>query len=164
MEWTFIRPGMLASNALRWWAAQIRSGDVVQWPYLSVPTAPIDDRDIAAVAVRVLCDEGHAGREYVVTGPQAVKHFEQVSTIGDVIGRSLRIEEISPEEARTELLAVIPAPFIVDMLLSAWGAAAGHPAYVTSRVEEITGEPARTFRRWAEDHASEFRARASAVK
>jgi uncharacterized protein YbjT (DUF2867 family) len=156
-QWTFLRPGMLASNALFWWARQIRAGDVVRWPYLAAPTAPIDERDIAAVAVRALCEEGHAGAEYVLTGPQSLSQFEQISTIGDVIGRSLRIEEMSPEEARDEWLTSVPA-FVVKMLLDAWAAAIGQPAFVTSTVAEITGAPARMFRGWATDHAAEFRA------
>ena len=65
LQWTFLRPGMFAANALSWWAPQIRAGDVVRWPYLAAPTAPIDERDIAAVAVRALCEDGHAGAEYV---------------------------------------------------------------------------------------------------
>src|SRR5579859_1140370 len=121
-QWTFLRPGMLASNALFWWARQIRAGDIVRWPYLAAPTAPIDERDIAAVAVRALCEDGHAGAEYVLTGPQSLTQLEQISTIGDVIGRSLRIEEISPDKARRDLLALMPA-FVVNMLLDAWAAA-----------------------------------------
>jgi len=78
-----------------------------------------------------------------------------VATIGRVIGRSLRVEEISPEEARRELLAVIPGPG-VNMLLDAWGAAAGQPAFVTSTVEEVTGKRARSFRDWAKDNAAVF--------
>ena len=124
---------MFAANALGWWAPQIRAGDVVRWPYLAAPTAPIDERDIAAVAVRALCEDGHAGAEYVLTGPQSLSQFEQVSTIGDAIGRSLRIEEISPDEARRELLTLMPA-FVVNMLLDAWAAAIGQPALVTSTV------------------------------
>lgn len=154
-QWTFLRPGMFAANALSWWAPQIRSGDVVRWPHLAAPTAPIDERDIAAVAVRTLCDDGHARAEYVLTGPQSLSQFEQVSTIGRAIGRSLRIEEISPDEARRELLTVIPLPG-VNMLLQAWAAAIGQAAHVTSTVAEITGAPAKTFLAWATDHAAEF--------
>ena len=157
-QWTFLRPGMFAANARTWWAPQIRAGgDVVRWPYVAAPTAPIHERDIAAVAVRALCEDGHAGAEYVLTGPQSLSQFEQLSTIGDVIGRSLRLEEISPEDARHELLPLIPE-FVVNMLLGAWAAAIGHPALVTSTVAEVTGAPARTFRDWAIDHAAEFRA------
>ena len=57
LQWTFLRPGMFAANALSWWAPQIRVGDVVRWPHLAAPTAPIDERDIAAVAVRALCED-----------------------------------------------------------------------------------------------------------
>ena len=151
LEWTFLRPGMFAGNARHWWGPQIRAGDVVRWPYLSAPTAPIDERDIAAIAVRALREDGSAGAEYVLTGPQSLTQLEQLSIIGRVIGRSLQVEEISPEEARQELH--IPA-----MLLDAWGAAVGQPAFVTSTVADITGRPARTFLDWATDHVAEFRA------
>jgi hypothetical protein len=42
------------------------------------------------------------------------------------------------------------------MLLAAWRATLGHPAFVTSAVEEILGSQPRTFYRWAADHASAF--------
>jgi uncharacterized protein YbjT (DUF2867 family) len=157
LQWTFVRPGMFAANALRWWAPQIRVGDVVLWPYLAAPTAPIDERDIAAVAVRALCEDGHHRAEYVLTGPQSISPFDQVSTIARVLGRSLRIEELSPDAARRELLTIGPLA-AVNMLLAAWAAAVGQPAHVTSTVAEITGAPAHTFLDWATDNAAEFRA------
>jgi uncharacterized protein YbjT (DUF2867 family) len=155
LPWTFLRPGMFAANALSWWAPQTRAGDVVRWPHLAAPTAPIDERDIAAVAVRALCKDGHAGAEYVLTGPQSLSQFEQVSTIASVIGRSLRIEDISPDEARRVLLRIGPLP-AVNMLLQAWAAAIGQPAHVTSTVAQITGSPPKTFLEWATDNAAEF--------
>ena len=155
-HWTFVRPGMFAANALSWWAPQIRASDVVRWPYLAAPTAPIDERDIAAVALRALCEDGHAGAEYVLTGPQSLSQLQQISKIGSVIGRSLRIEEMTPDEARRELLRIGPLP-AVNMLLSAWAAAVGQPAHVTSTVAEITGRPARTLVEWTTQNAAEFR-------
>ena len=157
LEWTFLRPGMLASNALGWWAPQIRTGDVVRWPYLAAPTAPIDERDVASVAVRALLGHGHAGAEYVLTGTQSLTQFEQVSTIGRAIGRALNIQEMSPDEARREWAPAWPAP-VVEMLLTSWAAAIGQPAYVTDTVAEVTGAPARTYFDWACDHAEAFRA------
>lgn len=156
LQWTFLRPGMFAANALSWWAPQIRAGsDVIRWPYAEVPTAPIHERDIAAVAVRALCEDGRAGAEYVLTGPQSLSQSEQISIIGDVIGRPLRMEEMSSDEARSELLSIMPLP-VINMLLNAWSAAAGQPAWVTSTFQEITGMPARTFRNWAANHAAKF--------
>jgi uncharacterized protein YbjT (DUF2867 family) len=157
VQWTFLRPGAFALNCRNWWAPQIRNGDVVRWFHAAAATAPIDERDIAAVAVRALCDEGHSGMEYVLTGPESLTQREQVGIIGDAIGRPLRFDELSPESARRELLAMTP-PAIADMLLSAYGAAVDRPAFVTSTVADVSGAPARSFHDWAVEHATAFMA------
>jgi uncharacterized protein YbjT (DUF2867 family) len=157
IEWTFLRAGMFAGNARHFWGPQIRAGGVVRWPYLETPTAPTDERDLAAVAVRTLSEDGHGGAEYVVTGPQSLTQAEQVQTIGRSIGRWLRLEEMSPDEARSELLPVFGSPTVVNMLLNAWAAASRQPAFVTSTFADLTGAAPRTFLQWATDHAAEFR-------
>jgi uncharacterized protein YbjT (DUF2867 family) len=154
---TIIRPGMFASNVRFWWADMIRRGEVL-WPYGAAETAPIDERDIAAVVARALCDDRQAGGDYVITGPESLTQAEQVRIIGDAIGRRIGFQELSPEEFRRETAGSWPRP-VVDMLLAAWGATMGRAAFVTSTVADITGSPARTFRQWAVDHADMFRAR-----
>ena len=54
LEWTFLRAGMFAGNARHFWGPQIRAGNLVRWQYRNVPTAPTDERDLAAVAVLAL--------------------------------------------------------------------------------------------------------------
>jgi uncharacterized protein YbjT (DUF2867 family) len=152
---TIIRPGMFASNARLWWAAVIRDGGVVRWPYGAAETAPIDERDIAAVAARALSEDGHAGGDYVLTGPESLSQAEQVSIIGGAIGRRIHFEEVSPEEFRRETAGRWPGP-VVDMLLAAWGATIGRPAFMTSTVADVVGSPPRTFRQWVADHADAF--------
>ncbi len=154
LDSTIIRPGMFASNALHWWAASIRQG-VVRWPYGAAETAPIDERDIAAVAARALYEDGHAGGDYVLTGPESLSQARQVGIIGEAIGRRIQFEELSPDDFRRETAGIWPRP-AVEMLLAAWGATIGRPAFVTSIVSDITGTPARTFHQWAVDHAAAF--------
>ena len=155
LHWTILRPGAFALNGRNWWAPQIRNGDVVRWFHANAATAPIHERDIAAVAARTLCDEGHAGRDYVLTGPESLTQREQVQIIGDAIGRPLRFEELPPESARQALLTVMP-PSVADMLLSAYAAAVDRPAFMTSTVADLLGAPARSFGQWAAEHAAEF--------
>jgi len=150
---TILRPGMFASNTVMWWSSQIRAGGVVRWPHGAAETAPVDERDIAAVAARALVSDVHAGGDYVLTGPESLSQARQVSEIGHAIGRPIRFEEVTPDEFRREIM---PHP-AANMLLDAWAATLGHAAYVTSTVAEITGSPARTFRQWAADHADAFR-------
>jgi uncharacterized protein YbjT (DUF2867 family) len=152
---TFIRPGMFAANVVPWWAPQIRSGDVVRWPYAAAATAPIDGRDIARVVARALDEDGFASGDYVLTGPESLTHADEVRIIGEALGRSVGFEEQSPEEFRKLTSGTWP-PLVVDMLLDAWHAAVGLPAYVTTSVRELTGTPARTFRQWVDDHLDAF--------
>ncbi|MDT7570862.1 MAG: hypothetical protein QOE05_1036 [Actinomycetota bacterium] len=151
---TVIRPGMFASNTIHWWSDAIRNDMPVRWPYADAETAPIDERDLAAVVARALLDDAHAGGDYVLTGPESLSQAEQAHRIGAAIGRAVRFEELSPEEFRAAGAAW--PPVVLDMLLAAWDATMGQPAYVTSTVGDILGRPARTFAQWADDNAAAF--------
>ena len=153
--WTMLRPGPFALNCRNWWAPQIRNGDVVRWFHGGAQTAAVHERDIAAVAVRALCEKRHDGRSYVLTGPHSLTQREQLAIIGGAIGRSLTFDEVSPDTARREVIATWPAS-VADMLLNAYTAAVDRPALVTTVIEEVTGTPARTFQEWATDHAVDF--------
>ncbi|MGW5231274.1 NAD(P)H-binding protein [Streptomyces nodosus] len=155
LESTIVRPGMFASNASVWWAPAIRAGDVVRWPYGAAETAPVHDRDIAAVAARTLYQDGHTGRDYVLTGPESLSQAAQVDIIGNVLGRPIRFKELSPDEFRSETEGKAPRA-AVDMLLTAWGATMGRPAFITSAVSDILGVPPRSFPQWVADHAGAF--------
>ncbi len=153
-EWTFLRAGGFAANTLAW-ADQIKTGDVVRAPYGKAARSLIHEADIAAVAVRALTENGHAGRKYVLTGPEAITQEEQVRIIGETIGRPLRWEEQPLEEARKEVAAFMGEAG-AEQALAYWATLVDHPEPVTMTVEKVTGRPARTFREWARDHAADF--------
>jgi uncharacterized protein YbjT (DUF2867 family) len=156
LEWTFLRPGAFAANALTWWAPQLRAGDTVRWPYGAAAWAPIHERDIAAVAARALTEDGHGGKKYFLTGGELLTQVEQLKTIGEAIGRTPRYEELTPDAARQQMRAFLP-PFVIDRLLDLWAGMVEKPAPPTRTVEEVTGAPPATFRQWALDHARNFR-------
>jgi uncharacterized protein YbjT (DUF2867 family) len=155
-EFTFLRPTGFAKNTLTW-APQIRAGDVVRWPYGAAARSLIDERDIAAVALRALTEPGHAGRTYVLSGPETLTQVEQMNAIGEAIGRPLRWEEISREEARPGLVAAFGEEAFADSALDAWARFVTAPERTTQTVQEITGSPAHSLRDWAAHHADGFR-------
>jgi uncharacterized protein YbjT (DUF2867 family) len=161
LEWAFLRPGAFAANALTWWAPQLRAGDLVRWPYGAAAWAPIHERDIAAVALRALTEEGHAGKKYSLTGGELLTQVEQLQIIGEAIGRTLRYEELTPNDARQQMSAFVP-PFVVDRLLDLWAGMVQNPALPKGTVEEVTGTPPATFKQWALDHAPDFRSESEA--
>jgi uncharacterized protein YbjT (DUF2867 family) len=150
-EWTFLRPTGFAANTLMW-ADQIRESGTVRWPYGQAARSLIHERDIAEVGVRALTEDGHAGARYVLTGPEAITQVEQVRAIGEALGRDLRWEELSREDAETELAGQVP-----DTALDTWASFVDDPEVVTSTVEEVTGKAARPYAEWARDHADDFR-------
>jgi uncharacterized protein YbjT (DUF2867 family) len=155
LAWTFLRPTGFATNTLMW-APQVRTG-VVRWPYGAAARSLIHERDIAAVAARVLAGDGHGGARHVLSGPEVLTQVEQVAAIGEALGRPLRYEELSPEESRRQLLgAGWPAPF-VEAALASWAAMVAQPEPVTTTVADVTGRPALSFREWAAEHAPDFR-------
>ncbi len=156
VPWTFLRPTGFASNTLMW-ADQIRSGDLVRWPFGAAARALIDERDIAAVAVRVLTEDGHAGSRYVLSGPAVLTQVEQLASIGQALGRDLTWEELPKAEAQHALAAAWGDPGFAASALDTWERFVTHPETVTSTVRDVTGTPARSFADWAAANAGAFR-------
>ena len=152
---TFLRCGGFAANTLAW-APMIRAESVVRAPYADAATAPIAERDIAAAAVRVLLDDGHAGASYVLTGRQSLTQAGHAQAIGAAIGRLVRFEELSAEAFRQATAGYLPAAAADDMLryLAAYS---GRTAQMSPDLEVITRRPATTFSDWAVEHAASFR-------
>ncbi|WKG09794.1 NAD(P)H-binding protein [Nocardia sp. PE-7] len=154
LEWTFLRPGGFATNTLEW-APQIRAGNVVRGAYGSASVALVHEADIAAVAVRALTTDGHAGVKYVLTGPAPLSRIDQVEAIGAALGRALVWEEIGPEAAVAQM-SWLP-PDIARVVLSGLAGYVDTPGTATTSVREVTGSSARGYRRWAADHVADFR-------
>ncbi|MEU9891244.1 NAD(P)H-binding protein [Sphaerisporangium sp. NPDC051011] len=155
-EWTFLRPSGFATNTLQW-AGQIRETGTVRWAYGQARRSLIHERDIAAVGVRAMLEDGHAGAKHVLTGPRSLTQVEQVAAIGEAIGRPVHWEEVPPASLREPMLAAGLPPEMVDAIIAGQAALVTSPEPVTTTVEDVTGAPATTFHQWARDHAHDFR-------
>ncbi|MCO6004977.1 NAD(P)H-binding protein [Actinoallomurus purpureus] len=156
LEWTFLRPGAFASNTLSW-AGSIRSQGVARAAYGAARFSLIHERDIAEVAARALLDDDLVGAKPALTGPESLTQVDQARVIGEAIGRPVRFEEITPEEARTGMIGSYIPPAIADTLLRMFAQLTERPAEISPDFTRITGRPARTFAEWAADHAADFR-------
>lgn len=158
LEWTFVRGGMYATNALQW-AEGIKAAGVVRGPYPEAVAAPVHEDDLAAVAARALLDGSGdlVGKAPYVTGPRAVTLAGQVAAIGQATGREIRFETVSPEAAAEELASAGVPKEAARQLIDYFGASVGTDPLITDEVQRITGRPARTFEEWARDHADDFR-------
>ncbi|MET7289737.1 NAD(P)H-binding protein [Streptomyces sp. NPDC005573] len=156
MDWTFLRPGTFAANTRTWWAGSIRDHDTVRLPYPLAQSAPVHEKDLAALAVTALTEPGHAHQAYTVHGAESLTLRRQVEHIGEAVGRRIRVEHVSEEQARAEIAATMH-PVVADAIVSQWAAADGVAAATSAITEKITGTPAHTYAQWAADHTDDFR-------
>lgn len=122
---------------------------VVRGPAGTGRVAAVARADVAAVAAAVLRDPGeHAGATYDLNGPEALTMAEVAARAGRVLGRDLRFEDETVEEAYASRRAGWPDA--EDWQLDAWvstytAIADGSCDLVTDHVERITGRPPRTL-------------------
>lgn len=158
MSWTHVRPGMFMANTLGW-AGSIRADGVVREPYPDAAAAPVHEADVAAVAVAALLDpDRHAGAKLPLSGPEALSQLDRVRILAEVLGREVRLEEQTRDQARTALLA---NPWLneqlADSLLTMQAGSVGvRDGLVLPTVEDVLGRPALTFATWVGDHREAF--------
>jgi len=156
LRWTILRCADFASNALAW-APQIRASGIVRGVYGDAATSTIHERDVAAVSALALMDAAHAGRTYVLTGPQSLTQRDKVLLIGEAIGRDVPWVEVAPEQLRQAMLAQGLPEDVPDRVIGYWSDRVLQPGPSSPTVEQVLGRPALTFAEWAVEHGAAFR-------
>jgi len=156
LEWTMLRPGQFMSNNLQW-ASSIKGQGAVYFPGGAGKVAPIDPRDIAAVAVVALTQPGHAGKAYQLTGPELLTVDQQVQILARLLGKPLQYVDVPPAVADDQMRKAGMPPMLVDALSQLTVILReGRGAYRTDTVQQLTGRPAYTFEEWCRDHIGAF--------
>lgn len=155
LEWTVLRPGGFASNALLW-AESVRTRRMIAAPFADVGLPVIDPADIAAVAAAILREPGHHERAYELTGPAVITPRQQAHAIADALAEPVEFVEQTRAEARTELSRHWPEP-IVDGTLDTLGEPNPAELRISPDVERILGRAPGGFADWARRHVTAFK-------
>ena len=156
VEWTVLVPVEFMSGALDW-ASSIRDEGVVRAGFVERRSAMVHDADIGAVGAAVLAAGGHGGQELPITGPEVLTPPDMVRIVGEAIGREVRLIPLTEEQARDQWRAEGFPDEVIDFFVWAHGNTPPIGYTVAPTVEKVTGRPARTFARWAREHADQFR-------
>jgi uncharacterized protein YbjT (DUF2867 family) len=152
----FVRPGAFMSNALNW-APSIASAGMVAVPFADLPVAAVDPADIAAVACQMLACPEPSGTAHRVTGPEAITPRQQVEVLSDLLGRPVRVADLTAGQARDQFTSYGMSPELADAVVATMaGPLEGRGSSPAPDVEQVTGLPARTFRQWAAAHLADF--------
>jgi uncharacterized protein YbjT (DUF2867 family) len=155
LSWTFLQPNTFMTNTLQW-LPQLRQGDVIRAPFPDVHVATVDPDDIGAVAAVALTSATSEAQAYRLSGPESLSPADRVAVLAEVLGRDLRFEGQTNEEARAEMSAAMPSEY-VDAFFRFFVNGELDESQVLPTVAEVTGRPPRTFEAWARAHADHFR-------
>ena len=158
LAYTILRPTGFMQNFVNYDSAPIAAEAVLRSPRREARVSWIDVRDIAAVAAAVLTEEGHDGRVYDLTGPEALSDQDIADKLSAATGREIRYEPLSDAEwFRLMRSRGLPASTIRSMLSLHLIYRAESPGQVTGWVEVLSGQSPRSFDAFAREHAERFR-------
>jgi uncharacterized protein YbjT (DUF2867 family) len=157
IPFTFVRPGGFMSNLFAW-APSIKSEGLIRSSTGEGRRAFIHSSDIAAVAAQALMTRDYRGESISITGPEALTFAEIAEKIGAAIGKIIRFEPISDEEAARRFAEHEESAEVTEAHGALWRAIRkGRLGMVTGEVERILGRKPITLDQWAVENAAAFR-------
>jgi uncharacterized protein YbjT (DUF2867 family) len=153
-----LHPSSYTSNLLAA-AGTIKEIDRFFAPAADAKITLIDPRDVAAVAAVVVTGDGHDGRTYLLTGPEAITYHEAAEQLSAALGRPIEFVDVPDAVARDGMVqAGLPAWF-ADQLVILWQQLRrGAASTPTDVVRVLTGREPRSVADFVRDHAAAFRA------
>jgi uncharacterized protein YbjT (DUF2867 family) len=157
LSYTILQPNVFHQNMLRM-AAPIREHGRFRSAVGDARISMIDVRDVGEVAVKALTEDGHAGKVYVLTGPESLTYFDVARLLSKVVGKTVIYEALTKDEAMRELIENgVPESVARSRVGVHRSFSSGAFAEVTSDVQKLLHRAPRSFAEFARDYASAFR-------
>jgi uncharacterized protein YbjT (DUF2867 family) len=149
LPYTVLRPNSYMSN----FVGMLRPAEdgSLRLPWGDGANSFVDPGDVSACAARILLDpHEHAGRVYLLTGPEALDATAVAAVLGETSGAPIHFVDTPPESVESALIqAGIPAPTRNALLELHAVMASGARSEVTHDVQTITGHAPRSLAQFA---------------
>jgi uncharacterized protein YbjT (DUF2867 family) len=154
--WTLLKPHLYMQNLLRAAHAVRREGRLAA-PMGHNRFPLVDTRDVGTAAAMILRDPAaHAGKEYALTGPNAVSYGEVAKALTAIADRAVTYEAVAPSEFENRLRAAgMPEWRAYDLahIASAYGASENT---VSPDIAMLLGRQPRSLSEFLEDHRGAY--------
>jgi uncharacterized protein YbjT (DUF2867 family) len=157
LAYTLLRPTTFMQNTLATARTVASEGRIYQ-PFKDGKLGMIDARDIGEVAAKVLTEEGHEGEVYTLTGPAAISFYDIAETLSEILGKEVSYINIPLEKAKEAMLNMGLSEWRAEVLIEyAKAHSEGYSNFTTEDVEQLTGHPATSYKKFATDFERVFR-------
>jgi NAD(P)H dehydrogenase (quinone) len=164
ISFTFLRACLYTDNVPQ----SVSGGDVIRAPAGEGRAAWVTRDDVADAIAAVLSGEGHEGKTYDITGPEALSMADTARCLSAVTGRNITYQSQTPHEARstraTSRLEKYEAErrqltgsglddYEVEVFVTHFSQiATGELSIVSRAVPDLTGHPAQSLPEYLDRH------------
>jgi uncharacterized protein YbjT (DUF2867 family) len=164
LAFTNLRAGEFMHSYFRQVPSIISSG-AMYLPMEDAKIASIDIGDIAETAIAALTNPGHEGKNYPITGPEALSMAEVAQKLTVAAGKPIRYVNISPDDAKKAQLAAGMPPYLVEALAELFAERRkGKESHVSPIIKTVFGFQPTGFDDFAKRNAAIFRGEAPIPK
>jgi uncharacterized protein YbjT (DUF2867 family) len=150
---TFLRCSFFMQNLSTTHRKEIKERNEIFVPVGDAKTSFIDVRDIGAVAAHILTSTGHAGKNYDLTGAEALDYWQATRILSETLGREIKYRNPNAFKFFIETIrrgASISYAFVVMGLYTS--TRYGMARAVTDSVERLTGKRPISFKQFTDDY------------
>jgi len=156
LDFTFLRPNLFMQGLLAF-----RDTIVTQNKFFAAAgdaqISAVDVCDIAEVAAVALTHDGHEGKTYDLTGPEALTHHKMAEKLSHVLKRQVAYVDVPPEAMKEALIGFGLPLWQADGVVEDYAHyRRGEAATIASGVQDATSTPPRSFDSFARDYARAF--------
>ncbi|MFN8184964.1 MAG: hypothetical protein U0R23_11125 [Candidatus Nanopelagicales bacterium] len=157
--WTIVHPVSMMDFSFAALPPQISMAGVVFGISGTSRIGFVAASDIMRVLSVIIAETGHAGHEYVCSGPEAVDMPTVVAQLSAVIGRRIDYIDLPEDELKSLMVQYgRQDPDVIERLvmshLRAWRD--GRADVVTTTVADLTGQQPLSVAEWFEAHSDDF--------
>jgi uncharacterized protein YbjT (DUF2867 family) len=157
VSWTFLRPNGFMQNFVTYNGVTINTQNAFYGSQGEGKVSHIDLRDIAAVAVKTLTEDGHEGKAYSLAGPEALSNARVAEILSDDTGREIKYVDLPAEQFKQSLVGAGLPEWSANALLDLQQFyRRGGASEVTREVEQLLGRKPTSFEQFSRDYAQAF--------
>lgn len=157
MAFTHVRAGEFMAAYFRQ-VPSIVAKSTLFLPMEDAKIASIDTVDLAEIAATVLTNDGHEGKTYPLTGPEALGMAQVAEQLSAATGKTIRYVNVAPEAAKAAQLAAGMPPYLADALGELFAERRnGKESHVSATAQTLLGRRPASFGEFALRNAAIFR-------
>ena len=153
LQTTFLRCSFFMQNLNTTHRQEIKGRSELFVPVGNAKTSFIDVRDIGAVAAVILTEEGHAGKNYDLTGSERLDYWQVAKLMSEELGRKIIYRNPNPlgffAETIQRGMSFLPALVITGLYTST---RFGMADLVTNEVQQLIRRTPITFKQYLRDY------------